>query len=375
MVEALPSLQRRKARVARVKDLRARKRAAIRAWLRSRRGAVSMSLAAAVALPAFAAPGDWDRFEIGNAEAESIVVQPMPFEKAGSSFPGSAFYYLSMEQDEPRFGEGIRSDADDSVTPNRVDPGPSASPMTLQNWGIDRTRALSCLTAAVYYEAASEPDIGQRAVAQVVLNRVAHPAYPNTVCGVVYQGSQRKTGCQFTFTCDGALARRPNAMFWARAEAVARDALAGYVHAPAGLATHYHTIQINPYWAPSLHYLGTIGAHRFYNFKGKAGLRSTFRFAYAGSEPDSAALRGSAIARESETALNPVTLQNAYDDGLRKAQAANAAVQHPAPAPLYTRELRDRGGDQIYQGQNLPETSGIKAEYRNSGRWIARPGT
>ena len=119
------------------------------------------------------------------------------------------------------------------------------------------------MTAAVYYEARSEPDIGQRAVAQVVLNRVAHPAYPNTVCGVVYQGSQRKTGCQFSFTCDGSFARRPNTMFWERARQVALAALGGYVHRPAGLATHYHTVQIYPYWAPSLNYLGKIGAHRF----------------------------------------------------------------------------------------------------------------
>ena len=68
-------------------------------------------------------------------------------------------------------------------------------------------RSLQCLTEAVYYEARSESEEGQRAVAQVVLNRVRHPAYPNSVCGVVYQGSERVTGCQFSFTCDGALGR------------------------------------------------------------------------------------------------------------------------------------------------------------------------
>src|SRR4051812_14116005 len=67
-------------------------------------------------------------------------------------------------------------------------------------------RSLECLTQAIYYEARSESDAGQRAVAQVVLNRVRHPAYPDSVCGVVYQGSARATGCQFTFTCDGAMA-------------------------------------------------------------------------------------------------------------------------------------------------------------------------
>ena len=103
--------------------------------------------------------------------------------------------------------------------------------------GIDKARALDCLAKAVYYEAASESEGGQRAVAQVVLNRVAHPAYPKTVCGVVYQGSQRRTGCQFSFTCDGSLARKPSATYWARALAVSRRALSGQVYAPVGLAT------------------------------------------------------------------------------------------------------------------------------------------
>jgi hypothetical protein len=356
------------------------RKAAMRAWLASRQGALVLGLGA-VALPAFAATnGEWDRFHIGAAGEQGVVIAPMPFEKAGSSFPGSAFYYLDMSPDpEPRFGEGIRSDADGQPRTDVLDPGPSARPMRLDNSGIDRTRALDCLTAAVYYEAASEPDIGQRAVAQVVLNRVAHPAYPNTVCGVVYQGSQRKTGCQFTFTCDGSLARRPNAMFWERARQVALAALGGYVHRAAGLATHYHTVQIYPYWAPSLNYLGTIGAHRFYTFKGKAGQGATFRFAFAAGEPDAASLKGSALARESAAALDPVALQRAYDDGLRQAQqAATGDVLAPArvaPAPTYTQELQQRGGDAIYRGEKLPESSGIREEYRNSGRWITKPGT
>ncbi|WP_416365907.1 cell wall hydrolase [Sphingomonas aerolata] len=76
----------------------------------------------------------------------------------------------------------------------------------------DRARALLCLTTAIYYEAASEPDAGQRAVAQVILNRVRHPAFPATVCGVVYQGPHSggaPTACQFSFACDGATARAP----------------------------------------------------------------------------------------------------------------------------------------------------------------------
>src|SRR5690606_37364832 len=86
---------------------------------------------------------------------------------------------------------------------------------------VDMGRALECLTAAIYYEAASESDDGQRAVAQVILNRVRHPAFPNSVCGVVYQGSERATGCQFSFSCDGAMARKPSTTGWARAQRIA----------------------------------------------------------------------------------------------------------------------------------------------------------
>ncbi len=85
---------------------------------------------------------------------------------------------------------------------------PAARPFLLGGSGAaDRLRSLDCLTAAIYYEAATEPTDGQRAVAQVVLNRVRHPAYPTTVCGVVFEGARRSTGCQFSFTCDGSLRR------------------------------------------------------------------------------------------------------------------------------------------------------------------------
>src|SRR5687768_16476229 len=83
----------------------------------------------------------------------------------------------------------------------------------------DQVRSLLCLAEAVYYEARSESEDGQRAVAQVVLNRVRHPAWPGSVCGVVYQGPLRAgRGCQFTFTCDGSLLRLPYGEVWARAQ-------------------------------------------------------------------------------------------------------------------------------------------------------------
>jgi spore germination cell wall hydrolase CwlJ-like protein len=147
------------------------------------------------------------------------------------------------------------------------------------------TRSLDCLTAAIYYEAASEGDAGMRAVAQVVLNRVRHPAYPHSVCGVVFQGSERKTGCQFTFTCDGALARTPSRSGWARSQAIASAALGGYVYQPVGWSTHYHTNWVVPYWASSLVKTANVGSHIFYRWTGGWGQAGAFTARYAGLEP------------------------------------------------------------------------------------------
>jgi spore germination cell wall hydrolase CwlJ-like protein len=144
-------------------------------------------------------------------------------------------------------------------------------PFVLKVGGADRARALRCLTQAVYYEAGREALEGQQAVAQTVLNRVRHPAYPKSICGVVYQGSARATGCQFTFTCDGALAWAPEPALWARAESVARRALQGFVFKPIGPATHYHADYVAPYWAPTLVKLNRIGAHIFYRWTGPRG--------------------------------------------------------------------------------------------------------
>jgi len=155
----------------------------------------------------------------------------------------------------------------------------------------DRARALDCLTAAVYYEAAIEPVEGQRAVAQVVLNRVRHPAFPKSVCAVVFQGSDRPTGCQFTFTCDGALLRTPSAAGWARARLVADEALAGKVYAPVGWSTHYHTNWVVPYWSSTLVKAAIVGSQIFYRWEGGWGRSPAFRFTATGGEPQIAAMR------------------------------------------------------------------------------------
>jgi hypothetical protein len=125
-------------------------------------------------------------------------------------------------------------------------------------------RSLQCLTEAIYYEARSESEDGQRAVAQVVLNRVRHPAYPSTICGVVYQGSERTTGCQFSFTCTGVMGPIREPAAWDRAQRIAAAALRGSVYRRVGLAVNYHTTAIHPYWASSLVTQTIVGAHIFY---------------------------------------------------------------------------------------------------------------
>ena len=149
----------------------------------------------------------------------------------------------------------------------------------------DRARALRCLTQGVYYEAALESTEGQEAVAQVILNRVREPNYPTTVCGVVFEGAERTTGCQFSFTCDGALSQAPVGWAWNRARSVAERALSGYVATKVGTATHYHADYVHPWWSPTLAKITQIGAHIFYRWKGLAGETASFKQAYSGHEP------------------------------------------------------------------------------------------
>jgi spore germination cell wall hydrolase CwlJ-like protein len=162
---------------------------------------------------------------------------------------------------------------------------PAAAPPFVLNASLeDRARAFDCLTQAVYFEAGFEPADGKRAVAQVVLNRLRHPGYPKTVCGVIYQGSQRATGCQFSFTCDGSLLRPRNAAAWANAQIVAREALNGHVEPAVGTSTHYHADYVSPYWAPTLVKLATAGVHIFYRWTGPLGDPEALNGRYRGGE-------------------------------------------------------------------------------------------
>ncbi len=173
----------------------------------------------------------------------------------------------------------------------------------------DRSRATECLALAAMAEAGPS-DIGQRAVIQVVLNRVRHPAFAKTVCGVVFEGSARATGCQFTFTCDGSLTRQYSDSAWLQARIRAGEALGGYVFKPVGLATHYHTDWVYPYWSPELDKVARVDTHLFFRWPGYWGTRSAFSAIYRGNEPDPATAFG-AMAQTAGAAPTPTAVADA----------------------------------------------------------------
>jgi len=166
-------------------------------------------------------------------------------------------------------------------------PNPAARPFRLFGSPESQARAVDCLAAAEIYEAGGGDSIGERAVAQVVINRMKHPAFPKTICGVVFQGSERTTGCQFSFTCDGAMLRWPvGGDSWQRAREIARQALNGAVYAPVGHATHYHTDWVVPYWSASLEKITAVHTHLFFRWAGWWGTPPAFTRGYAGAEPN-----------------------------------------------------------------------------------------
>lgn len=126
-----------------------------------------------------------------------------------------------------------------------------------------------CLAEAVYYEARGEAVKGQVAVAQVVLNRVRNPAYPSTICGVVYQNRNWLNACQFSFACDGQKHRVTESSHWRMAQQVAKTVSAGQIWLPeVGSSTHYHAVYVNPRWGGTMHKMAKIGLHIFYRTYG-----------------------------------------------------------------------------------------------------------
>jgi spore germination cell wall hydrolase CwlJ-like protein len=206
-------------------------------------------------------------------------------------------------------------------------PNPAASPFVFKGSASARAQALNCLASAAYYEAGNQDEDGERAVAQVVLNRVRHPAFPSSVCNVVYEGSTRPTGCQFTFTCDGSLNRQPDADGWRRATRVAEEALSGSVYAPVGWATHYHADYVVPYWASTMAKNAMVGAHLFYRWGGGWGQPAVFTKAYAGHEPSADALR---IAALSVPHITPNYGQGSVAQAVKDIPGAEAIKLNPS---------------------------------------------
>lgn len=284
-------------------------------------------------------------------------------------FPGAALFYAAQDAAAPATGATGTTDlpalpisaaliaGDDGVV--------AARPFSMAGSSTtDRNRALLCLTTALYYEAASEPDAGQRAVAQVILNRARHPAFPATVCGVVYQGVHTDTasaGCQFSFACDVATMRIPARAAWARAARNAGMALAGYVYAPVGLATHYHTYAVTPAWNRTLVMTDVVGAHFFHRWKGYWGTAAAFSQRYHGGEPVPGGTAGGVL--ETPPVLPVSVVQSARTDA-SPALIAPVVLSDAQPAYQKSGEVREEKN----AADSLPPRSEILDRWKDSGK-------
>lgn len=192
-----------------------------------------------------------------------------------------------------------------------------------------REDAARCLTLAVAYEAGNQPRAGQEAVAEVVLNRLAHPSFPKSVCGVVWQGWRRGTGCQFTFVCDGALSRRLDDRTIRAARMVARSALGGIAPRRVAGALNYHATYVQPGWAAALDPVGRIGAHVFYRPP-------------AGGQAEGAAAAGQATTWE-EPDHSVIARAWARYRGVDEGPSAAPLLPAPAPAEAAPRPFAPWG--------------------------------
>jgi spore germination cell wall hydrolase CwlJ-like protein len=201
----------------------------------------------------------------------------------------------------------------------------SARPFGFAGSDVDRERAETCLALAAMAEAGGS-DAGQRAVIQVVLNRVRHPAFAKTICGVVFEGSKRVTGCQFSFTCDGSLSRQYSDLAWREARKRAAQALGGKVFAAVGTATHYHTDWVHPVWSGQLRKIAQIDTHLFFRWAGYWGSRNAARIAYHGGEPLPFSDREEALA----AALDPALGAEPGQPIITTVAGGHIVARHPA---------------------------------------------
>ena len=285
--------------------------AAIRSGLRDNRWSL-LILFAALALI-----GVLSLIQGQKAEARVATVTALPRARAAALIEAT-----TGEQADAVQAVGGAAKLINASMPFADGPLHSLRPFEASGDALDQRRALLCLTQAVYYEAGFEPLAGRRAVAQVVLNRMRHPAYPKSICGVVYQRNSTPV-CQFSFVCDGSLLRQPSAGAWREAHEVAAAALAGYVEQSVGSATHYHADYVAPRWAPMLAKVAKLGAHIFYRWPGSWGLPAAFTGRYAGEPSDPGSLRP-ALQAAATVETDPVIAQEApVPAGPPLARAAN----------------------------------------------------
>lgn len=323
--------------------------------------------------------------------AAASVAPANPSDMPGETFPGSAYFFAQdafapvdaapVQPGDPAVT--ILSPEQHSPHVLQIDNGPAALSMPMRGLTfLDQARALQCMTNAIYYEAGNEPEEGQRAVAQVILNRLASGRWPTSVCGVIYEGTERSDRrCQFTFSCDGSMARTPAAASWARARSVAARVLSGEIFAPAGLATFYHTLAVRPPWADRVRPVAVIGAHIFYRLPGEAGMPAAYRPRYSGRETAQPGPYAFAPPPHPMPLLAPpgpdlmagwTAPPPATAGAAQVAAAAGGIAPSPALAPSLLPLAAQSGAPApAYRpdpgSANLPQSM-IRPEYRNSGR-------
>jgi hypothetical protein len=165
----------------------------------------------------------------------------------------------------PRPGDDVLDTWLDGRTPGQFAPGTHAWLQNPLPASVYATKQQKCLAEGIYFEARGEPESGQAAVAQVILNRVRNPAYPDTICGVVYQNEKRRHKCQFSFACDGRAEIIRSQEAWKTAERIGGEVTDGTTWLDeVGDSTHYHTDYVRPRWGRRMIKVDKIGAHIFY---------------------------------------------------------------------------------------------------------------
>lgn len=258
-------------------------------------GVSAILLAVFISLAAIGGPKDTAASQITDSRlAEASTDETLP---ATDDLPAAAddtVILSRLSPDEARARNAVIEFA-------AVGPG-NPRPFAFHGSSADRLRARDCLALAGMAEAGGG-DGDQRAVMQVILNRVRHPAFSNSVCGVVFEGSQRPTGCQFSFTCDGSLARRYSDKLWEASRRRAEEMLGGATYPPVGNSTHFHADYVYPWWSDELDKVAQVGSHIFFRWRGFWRTARALSARYSGGEPDPMALRATA---EAVAAANPL---------------------------------------------------------------------